>query len=38
MLTIAQDRLKTDPETELKVAADEQRKITRLRLQKLLEE
>ena len=38
MLAIAKDRLKNDPDTELKVAAEEQRKITRLRLQKLLEE
>jgi OHCU decarboxylase len=29
-------RLDNDPETELRVAAAEQRKITRLRLQKLL--
>jgi OHCU decarboxylase len=30
-------RLNNDPETELRVAAEEQRKITQLRLQKLLE-
>jgi 2-oxo-4-hydroxy-4-carboxy-5-ureidoimidazoline decarboxylase len=38
MLGIAKSRLRNDPETELRVAAEEQRKITRLRLQKLLEE
>jgi 2-oxo-4-hydroxy-4-carboxy-5-ureidoimidazoline decarboxylase len=38
MLAIARDRLQNDPDTELRVAAEEQRKITRLRLQKLLEE
>ena len=38
MLKIAQGRLRNDPDTELRVAADEQHKITRLRLQKLLEE
>jgi allantoicase len=32
-----QQRLSNDPETELRVAAEEQRKITRLRLEKLLE-
>jgi allantoicase len=32
-----QQRLSNDPEVELRVAAEEQRKITRLRLQKLLE-
>ncbi len=37
MLTIARERLKNDPEKELKVAAKEQRKITRLRLEKLLD-
>ena len=37
MLAIARDRLNNDPSTELVVAADEQRKITRLRLTKLLE-
>jgi allantoicase len=31
-----QQRLSNDPETELRVAAEEQRKITRLRLEKLL--
>ena len=34
---IARDRLSNDPETELRVAAEEQRKITRLRLEKLLD-
>ena len=38
MLAIAKSRLENDPETELRVAAEEQRKITRLRLQKLLED
>ncbi len=37
MLKIAEKRLGNDPEKELRVAADEQRKITRLRLEKLLE-
>ncbi len=37
MLAIARDRLRNDAETELKVAVEEQRKITRLRLEKLLE-
>ena len=38
MLGIAQSRLRNDPDTELRVAAKEQLKITQLRLQKLLEE
>ena len=38
MLGIAQNRLRNDADTELRVAAEEQRKITQLRLQKLLEE
>jgi len=37
MLAILNDRLQNDPKTELPVAAAEQRKITRLRLEKLLE-
>lgn len=37
MLAILHSRLHSDPETELPVAAEEQRKITRLRLGKLLE-
>jgi 2-oxo-4-hydroxy-4-carboxy-5-ureidoimidazoline decarboxylase len=37
MFAIARDRLSNDPATELKVAAEEQRKIMRLRLEKLLE-
>jgi OHCU decarboxylase len=37
MLAILHSRLQNDPETELPVAAEEQRKITRLRLEKLLE-
>lgn len=37
MVEIAHERLGNDPETELRVAAGEQRKITRLRLEKLLE-
>ena len=36
MLAILRGRLRNDPETELRVAAEEQRKITRLRLEKLL--
>jgi len=38
MLSILNRRLQNSPETELEVAADEQRKITRLRLEKLLNE
>jgi OHCU decarboxylase len=37
MLKIARKRLGNDAEKELRVSADEQRKITRLRLEKLLE-
>ena len=36
MLEILRDRLKNDPEDELRVAAEEQRKITQLRLRKLI--
>jgi OHCU decarboxylase len=36
MLAILNSRLQNDPGTELPVAAEEQRKITRLRLEKLL--
>jgi len=36
MLAILQERLGNDPEPELLVAAEEQRKITHLRLEKLL--
>jgi OHCU decarboxylase len=36
MLSILNQRLKNDPGTELAVAAQEQQKITRLRLEKLL--
>ena len=36
MLALARERLRNDPEVELRVAAEEQRKITRLRLEKLL--
>ena len=36
LLAILQSRLSNDPETELQIAADEQAKITRLRLLKLL--
>ena len=36
MLSILNNRLENDPETELAVAAQEQKKITRLRLEKLL--
>jgi allantoicase len=37
ILKSLKQRLSNDPETELKIAAEEQRKITRLRLEKLLE-
>jgi OHCU decarboxylase len=36
MLALAEKRLANDPGTELAIAAEEQRKITRLRLEKLL--
>lgn len=36
MLAAARQRLENDPGTELAIAAEEQRKITRLRLEKLL--
>jgi allantoicase len=36
MLAMLRDRLKNDPETELRVAPAEQRRITRLRLERLL--
>ena len=36
MLAILNERLQNDPETELRIATEEQRKITRLRLEKLL--
>lgn len=36
MLAILDRRIHNDPQTELQVAASEQRKITRLRLEKLL--
>ncbi len=37
MLAVARERLRNDPDVEIRVAAEEQRKITRLRLDKLLE-
>lgn len=37
MLALARERLKNDPDAELRAAAEEQRKITRLRLDKLLD-
>ncbi|HEU4594376.1 MAG TPA: 2-oxo-4-hydroxy-4-carboxy-5-ureidoimidazoline decarboxylase [Pyrinomonadaceae bacterium] len=37
MLSLLRQRLRNDPETELRVAAEEQRRITRLRLEKLLD-
>ena len=37
ILSTVRQRLPNDPDTELRVAAEEQRKITRLRLEKLLE-
>jgi OHCU decarboxylase len=36
ILALGRQRLHNDPETELAIAAEEQRKITRLRLEKLL--
>jgi len=36
MLAIINDRMRNDTQTELRTAAEEQRKITRLRLEKLL--
>jgi len=38
MLAILNQRLQNDPGTELRLAAEEQRKITRLRLEKLLKQ
>jgi len=38
MLAILQRRLQNEPDTEIAVAAEEQRKITRLRLEKLLQQ
>jgi len=35
MLALCQRRLHNDPESELRVAAEEQRRITRLRLEAL---
>ena len=37
MLDLLERRIGHDPETEIRIAADEQRKITRLRLMKLLD-
>lgn len=37
MLALARERLRNDPDIELRIAADEQWKITRLRLDKLLD-
>jgi OHCU decarboxylase len=37
LLEFARKRMKNDRDTELRVAAEEQRKITRLRLEKLLD-
>jgi 2-oxo-4-hydroxy-4-carboxy--5-ureidoimidazoline (OHCU) decarboxylase len=36
MLALLKSRLTNDPDTELRIASDEQRKITRLRLERLL--
>ena len=36
LLTVAKDRLRNSPETEIRVACDEQRKIIQLRLERLL--
>jgi OHCU decarboxylase len=38
MLALARGRMENDPDAELRVAAEEQRKITRLRLEKLFTE
>lgn len=38
MLSLCEQRLPNDPETELRIAAEEQRRITHLRLRKLLEQ
>lgn len=38
MLTILEDRLPNDPDEEIKIAAGEQAKITRIRLEKLLDD
>jgi 2-oxo-4-hydroxy-4-carboxy-5-ureidoimidazoline decarboxylase len=38
MLILARERLRNDPDVEIRAAAEEQRKITRLRLNKLLGE
>jgi OHCU decarboxylase len=38
MLALLKDRLPNDPDTELRIAAEEQSKITQLRLKKLLKE
>ena len=38
MLQALRERLQNDPETEIRVAAEQQRLITHLRLQKLLEQ
>ena len=37
MLVLINERLKNDPEAELLIAANEQNKITRLRLEKLFD-
>ncbi len=37
MLEILKERLRNDPAKEIKIAADEQNKITKLRIEKLLE-
>jgi len=36
MLAMLRERMNNDPAAELRIAADEQRKITRLRLERLL--
>ena len=38
MLEILQERLKNEPKDEIEIAADEQNKITKLRLEKLLDD
>ena len=36
MLSMIKDRIRNEPETEIKIAMEEQNKITKIRLEKLL--
>jgi 2-oxo-4-hydroxy-4-carboxy-5-ureidoimidazoline decarboxylase len=38
MLDLLENRLKNDPKDEIQIAADEQNKITKIRLEKLVSE